>query len=217
MNSSSQFVRYTMKDVDRENDENMWPDDIRIAVQEFPHQMPRMFGRACFKMNGEFLDTLLNAGWDIDRPASNQCYYSDSDYCTPLISACEMRDAQLVKLLLQRGANPNVVFGNFSPLSSVISGHSAGSKGSNTEIVEDIIHQLFKHGALPFVFNWNHDDNYKEGIQSDIDAYLQDRPALNDTLPTSPRLKNYLRRLKIIHLHMGKSSPLFNHMTCIFT
>ena len=202
------FVQYTMKDVDSESDTDdvVWPSDIKKAVRKYPDQMPRMFGAAWvndgFKMNGKFLDTLLDAGWDIDRPASSICYYSDSDYCTPLISACEMRDVKLVKLLLQRGANPNVIFaGRFSPLSSVISGHSAGSKGSNTELVEEIIHLLIKHGALPYVFEWNYDyhQDDDEGIQSDINAYLDDEPALNDTLPASRRLKRYLKNITIVY------------------
>lgn len=60
---------------------------------------------------------LLDLGWWVDKP--------DAKGTTPLLEAVSMGDAVLAELLLKRGANPNVVGRDLSPLRAAKRNHDA--------------------------------------------------------------------------------------------
>lgn len=70
------------------------------------------------------------------------------DGSTALCAACEFRDAELVQLLLLRGADANLKDANkISPLDSVVIGRSPDSQSTDSPAMWDCIQLLLQYGA----------------------------------------------------------------------
>jgi len=124
-------------------------------IQQYPDQLHQIYALLMYEMTPQILDDLLKAGWNINKVSSY--YPADQHNETPLGSASEYRHVLLVKMLLDKGANPNIIGGS-TPIESAFSGHSAGSAGKDVEDIEAIIKDLLKHGAFPVVRQWFYDE-----------------------------------------------------------
>lgn len=181
----------------------------RETIEKNPNSLHVIYGMAVFddgfELDASLLVLLKAAGWDIDRPASQRYCYGDSDVSTPLISACEMRYVEHVRLLLAHNANPNCVLDGTSPLSAVLSGHSASSPGTNIDLVDEIIHLLYSHGAILGLFESSH-EQAKESLDvylandetEDVDCvhYVDDGIGCKN-VPMTKRLRKYLNNITV--------------------
>lgn len=95
------------------------------------------FMNAVFSSDIKLIEQCLEEGADVD--------YIDSDFWTPLTSACRFGDYEVVDILLKYGADVNVVGGSqdSTPLALVLTTQSTVSPS----IKERIVKTLIKAGA----------------------------------------------------------------------
>ena len=148
-------------------------DNYKKWIQLYPNRLDEIYVLVKYGMTPEILQDLLDAGWDINK--SSSVYPSESHNETPLGSASEYRDVDLVKMLLEKGADPNII-GEATPIELAFSGHSAGYAGENPEDVEAIVRELLKYGAIPVVRQWFYDEffmQYSETENEFIKEFLK--------------------------------------------
>ena len=91
----------------------------------------------------------MAAGWDINGTSE---VYDKDDMINPLAYASKERNYDLVKLLLEKGANPNLVSGDpiiiaGLPIEYVICGAWYMSKSKNGDEIAKIIDLLISYGG----------------------------------------------------------------------
>ncbi|MDF3048045.1 MAG: Pfs, and Ankyrin domain protein [Candidatus Midichloriaceae bacterium] len=124
---------------------------------------------------------LLESGADIDV---NLLGFGS---CTPLHCACEDLDAEMVKLLLERGANPNTTYENC--------GNDMG-----TPMIFAIKSYLYKYGHHPF--------NQNEAVQNEIEREIEKQIEFFKLKNIVNLLLQYGASLDIISVDL-KCIPLF--------
>lgn len=119
--SASKSARKT---VDAEPEESVREDIAPVAEEVTPTRARESYYRAApgsvvtpkyndvmtavIRQDQAAVTQLLDLGWWVDKP--------DSRGSTPLLEAVSLGDAAMAELLLKRGANPNVVARDYSPL-----------------------------------------------------------------------------------------------------
>jgi ankyrin repeat protein len=111
---------------------------MQVLIDEEPERVHAIgidgfqpLGLACFFGHLEIVDLLVTLGAQIDSPSRNQLH------ATPLQSATAAGHINIVRMLLEHGADPNVSeAGGFTPLQTA-------SASGNT----DLVRLLMEHGA----------------------------------------------------------------------
>jgi hypothetical protein len=127
--------------------------DAKTLIKQNPKELDKVYMILYNRgdLNENTLDDLISAGWDINKTSKE--YYGDG-LNTPLCHAAEYRNDEVTELLLDKGADPNIVSGQTLAVESVVAGHSADDKGEEGEKVGGILDLLFQNGAKLVMRKW---------------------------------------------------------------
>jgi hypothetical protein len=160
----------------------------RSWVEKYPDKVASFFGALMFFAGYNL--TKDDVAYFADRININlhsNVYPSELGGTTPLCSACEFRNINLVQYLLEKGADPNLEDNyGFTPLESAIVGHQPEDV-QHTEECEKIVRLLIDHGAqktLREIISKNpHCDFYRKNSPYLAELFQNARPRQQIHIP----------------------------------
>jgi len=120
-----------------------------------------------------YIKSAIDMGWKINKPIPNIICIFDNKYkinegkSPILFKACEYRQTDYIKELLENGADPNICFDHENSLEWIINGHHVSYRDYDRESVCETVNEcldiLEKYGLKYEIY---------DGIKYDLEEYI---------------------------------------------
>lgn len=133
-------------------------------------------------------EKILDKGVNLNRPLTSAIdrFLSERYSSTPLKTACQDGSIEMVKLLVENGADVNYAIENVTPTSPLMC-----AMANETEDQLDIIKYLLENGADP---------NYSDGMMSVFDSLISHNQGVKNKLEILKLLEEYGGDLQAVNV-----------------